>query len=66
MYLGEEWGAVVLLDEADIYLESRHINEVKRNSLVSSMKPLKTRNKLSTKSWQSFYALSSTTRACSS
>ena len=35
MSLGELWGAVVLLDEADIYLEARSINEVKRNSLVS-------------------------------
>ena len=35
MSLAERWGAVVLLDEADIYLESRAINEVKRNSLVS-------------------------------
>ena len=31
----ELWGAVVLLDEADIYLESRELNEVERNSLVS-------------------------------
>ena len=35
MYLGEVWGAVVLLDDADIYLEARAISEVKRNSLVS-------------------------------
>lgn len=35
MNLGQNWGAVVLLDEADIYLEARAINEVKRNSLVS-------------------------------
>ena len=35
MSLRETWGAVVLLDEADIYLEARAINEVKRNSLVS-------------------------------
>ena len=35
MSLGEMWGAVVLLDEADVYLEARAINEVKRNSLVS-------------------------------
>jgi len=35
MYLGEIWGAVVLLDEADIYLETRAISDVKRNSLVS-------------------------------
>jgi len=35
MYLGEIWGAVVLLDKADIYLETRAISEVKRNSLVS-------------------------------
>ena len=35
MGYGELWGAVVLLDEADIYLESRSQNEVERNSLVS-------------------------------
>lgn len=35
MSLGEEWGAIVLLDEADVYLESRAVSEVKRNSLVS-------------------------------
>ena len=35
MTYGELWGAVVLLDEADIYLESRDLREVERNSLVS-------------------------------
>ena len=35
MWYGELWGAVILLDEADIYLESRELNEVERNSLVS-------------------------------
>lgn len=35
MSLGEEWGAIVLLDEADVYLESRAVSEVKRDSLVS-------------------------------
>lgn len=35
MSLGQEWGAVVLLDEADVYLESRAVSEVKRNSMVS-------------------------------
>ena len=40
MSLGELWGAVVLLDEADIYLEARSINEVKRNSLVSGQLPI--------------------------
>lgn len=32
---GELWGAVVLLDEADIYLEKRNLTDVHRNSLVS-------------------------------
>ena len=35
MSFGELWGAVVLLDEADIYLQARNLNEVERNSLVS-------------------------------
>lgn len=29
------WGAVLLLDEADVYLERRSINDLMRNSLVS-------------------------------
>ena len=33
--LGKLWGAVVLLDEADIYLEKRNLMDVHRNSLVS-------------------------------
>ena len=32
---GELWGAVVLLDEADIYLEKRNLTDVGRNSIVS-------------------------------
>ncbi|ERF71539.1 hypothetical protein EPUS_00528 [Endocarpon pusillum Z07020] len=32
---GELWGDLVLLDEADIYLEKRAYNEVERNSVVS-------------------------------
>lgn len=35
MGYGELWGAVVLLDEADIYLASRELSEVERNALVS-------------------------------
>jgi hypothetical protein len=30
------WDAVVLLDEADVYLERRSINDLRRNSIVSS------------------------------
>lgn len=30
------WDAIVLLDEADIYLERRSTNELRRNSIVSS------------------------------
>ncbi|RDW84884.1 hypothetical protein BP6252_02474 [Coleophoma cylindrospora] len=33
--LGEKWGAVVLMDEADIYLEQRTSESLQRNSLVS-------------------------------
>ncbi|KAG9242578.1 hypothetical protein BJ878DRAFT_163156 [Calycina marina] len=33
--LGEQWGAVVLLDEADVYFAERSEFDVKRNSLVT-------------------------------
>jgi SpoVK/Ycf46/Vps4 family AAA+-type ATPase len=33
--LAETWNAVVLLDEADVFLEERRISELARNSLVS-------------------------------
>ncbi|KAJ6007442.1 hypothetical protein N7540_011418 [Penicillium herquei] len=33
--LAEKWGAVMLLDEADVFLERRMISDLKRNSLVS-------------------------------
>ncbi|KAH6684956.1 hypothetical protein F5X68DRAFT_171403 [Plectosphaerella plurivora] len=33
--LAEKWGAVMLIDEADVYLEQRLVNDLQRNSLVS-------------------------------
>lgn len=30
------WGAVLLIDEADVFLEKRDSNSLKRNELVSS------------------------------
>ncbi|KAJ4232954.1 hypothetical protein NW757_013739 [Fusarium falciforme] len=33
--LAEKWGAVMLIDEADVYLERRLVTDLKRNSLVS-------------------------------
>ncbi|KAJ4404088.1 hypothetical protein N0V85_004951 [Neurospora sp. IMI 360204] len=33
--LAEKWGAVMLIDEADVFLESRSTHDLKRNSLVS-------------------------------
>lgn len=33
--LAEKWGAVILIDEADVYLERRQATDLKRNSLVS-------------------------------
>jgi hypothetical protein len=35
--LGERWGAVVLMDEADVYLEQRTSENLQRNSLVSGL-----------------------------
>lgn len=34
-YLAQRWGAVLLLDEADIFLQARDISDLNRNSLVS-------------------------------
>ncbi|KAL6823499.1 hypothetical protein V8C40DRAFT_280165 [Trichoderma camerunense] len=33
--LAEKWSAVLLIDEADVFLEQRHVADIKRNSLVS-------------------------------
>jgi hypothetical protein len=33
--LAHSWGAVMLLDEADVFLEKREEHDLKRNSLVS-------------------------------
>ena len=33
--LAHKWGAIVLIDEADVYLEERSLKDVQRNSLVS-------------------------------
>lgn len=38
--LGERWGAIVLIDEADIYLEKRDLVDIRRNSLVAGMSPI--------------------------
>ncbi|CAI7668633.1 unnamed protein product [Penicillium manginii] len=35
LYLGRIWGCVVLLDEADIFLEQRSLEDLARNALVS-------------------------------
>jgi SpoVK/Ycf46/Vps4 family AAA+-type ATPase len=34
-YLGKIWGCVVLLDEAEVFLEQRTLHDLKRNALVS-------------------------------
>lgn len=34
-HLGKIWGCVVLLDEADVFLEQRTLNDLERNALVS-------------------------------
>ncbi|KAK8075798.1 hypothetical protein PG997_010461 [Apiospora hydei] len=35
LHLGRLWDCVVLLDEADVFLEQRTLNDLKRNALVS-------------------------------
>lgn len=35
LHLGKTWGCVVLLDEADVFLEQRSLENLKRNALVS-------------------------------
>lgn len=35
LYLGRIWGCVVLLDEADVFLEQRSLEDLERNALVS-------------------------------
>lgn len=34
LYLGKLWGCVVLLDEADVFLEQRSLEDLQRNALV--------------------------------
>jgi len=35
LHLGKIWGCVVLLDEADVFLEQRSLEDMERNALVS-------------------------------
>lgn len=35
MKLARRWGAILLIDEADVYLEERNTQGFERNSLVS-------------------------------
>jgi SpoVK/Ycf46/Vps4 family AAA+-type ATPase len=35
LYIGKIWGCVVLLDEADVFLEERSLTDLQRNALVS-------------------------------
>jgi SpoVK/Ycf46/Vps4 family AAA+-type ATPase len=35
LHLGKVWGCVVLLDEADVFLEQRSLQDLQRNALVS-------------------------------
>ena len=33
--MAAKWNAIILIDEADVFLETRRVNELLRNSLVS-------------------------------
>jgi hypothetical protein len=37
-----KWNAIILLDEADVYLEERRSNELQRNSLVAGNRTILT------------------------
>jgi hypothetical protein len=39
MYLAEAWGAILLIDEAEVFLERRAKSDLKRNGLVSGEYP---------------------------
>lgn len=43
--LAERWKAVALLDEADIFLEPRSQNDVRRNSMVTGSSTPQAENK---------------------
>ncbi|KAF4412792.1 ATPase family AAA domain-containing protein 3 [Colletotrichum fructicola] len=43
LLLGKTWGCVVLLDEADVFLEERSLQNLERNALVSGCFPPSTR-----------------------
>ena len=34
--MAESWGAIMLIDEADIYMEQRQVQDIKRNHLVAA------------------------------
>jgi hypothetical protein len=34
---GAKWGAIILIDEADVFLEKRQVKDLQRNSLVSGI-----------------------------
>jgi hypothetical protein len=33
--LAHRWGVIILIDEADVYLEERSLKDIQRNGLVS-------------------------------
>jgi hypothetical protein len=39
---GADWGAVILIDEADVFLEKRQVKDLQRNSLVSGKNMVRT------------------------
>lgn len=39
--MAAKWNAIILLDEADVFLEARRVNDLQRNSLVSGICILK-------------------------
>jgi hypothetical protein len=54
---GAKWGAIILIDEADVFLEKRQVKYLQRNSLVSGKFHLMTDNIKTTNKSNSLFEL---------
>jgi hypothetical protein len=36
LQLATKWNAIILIDEADVFLEERRTNDIQRNALIAS------------------------------
>lgn len=60
--LATRWNALVLLDEADVFMQERNLQDLDRNSLVSSEYMIPRRNTIAVDQVQYYYATLNTLR----